>query len=96
VGAISLSCSSHKPFHKTGVASKFLLKELEHLFIVRLSGQMIVVAPDPSLDEIYSIDGINWGGLIIACTLFDAIPDVASDIEPDESRDIRVLVHGLE
>jgi hypothetical protein len=48
---------------------------------------MIAVAPDPSLDEIYPIDGIDWGGLIITCSLFDAIPYVTSEIEPDESSD---------
>jgi hypothetical protein len=61
-----LSYLSHFLFHKSRVASKSLLKHLEHLFIVRLSGQMIVVAPDPCLDEIYPIDGIDWSGLIVA------------------------------
>ena len=57
---------------------------------------MIVVAPDPSLDEIYPVDGIDWGGIIIACSIFDASLFIASEIESDESEDIRVLIHGLE
>jgi hypothetical protein len=59
---------------------------------------MIVIAPDPSLDEIYPIDGIKWGGLIIACSsLFEVTtPCVIPDIEPDELKDIRVFMqHGL-
>jgi hypothetical protein len=46
---------------------------------------MIVVAPDPSLDEINPIDGIDWGGLIIACSLTDVTLNVTSEIEPDDS-----------
>jgi hypothetical protein len=57
---------------------------------------MIIVAPDPSLDEIYPIDGIDWGGLIIACSFFDATLKVTFEIEPDDSKDIRVFIHGLE
>ncbi len=57
---------------------------------------MIVVAPDPSLDEIYPIDGIDWGGLIVACSFFDVTLNVTSKIEPDESKDIRVFMHSLE
>ena len=57
---------------------------------------MIVVAPDPSLDEIYPVDGIDWGGIIIACSIFDASLFIASEIESDESKDIGVFIHGLE
>jgi hypothetical protein len=57
---------------------------------------MIVVAPDPSLDEIYPIDDIYWGGVIIACSLFIGKHFVRSEIEPDESKDIRIFMQGLE
>jgi hypothetical protein len=52
---------------------------------------MIVVAPDPSLDEIYPIDGFN-----IAFSVFDVTLFVTSEIKPDESKDIRVSMHGLD
>jgi hypothetical protein len=58
---------------------------------------MIVVTPDPSLDDIYPIDGIDWGGLIIACSeAFDVTPNVTQEIKPDESKDIRIFMHDLE
>jgi hypothetical protein len=54
---------------------------------------MIVFAPDPSLDEIYPVDGIDWGGLIITCSFFDVTLKVTSD----HSKDIReFIMHGLE
>jgi hypothetical protein len=57
---------------------------------------MIVVAPDPSLDEIYPIDGIDWGRLIIACSVFDVPLFITSKIESDESEDIGVFIHRLD
>jgi hypothetical protein len=57
---------------------------------------MIVVAPDPSLDEIYPIAGIDWGGLLIVRSLFYVTHFVGTEIEPDESKDIRVFMQGLE
>ncbi len=57
---------------------------------------MIVVAPDPSPDKIYPIDGIDRGGLIIACSVCDVPLFITSDIESDESEDIGEFVHGLE
>jgi hypothetical protein len=97
VGTISLSYISHLIFHSKGHASNILLKHLEHFFIIRLSGNMIVVAPDPSLDEIYPIDSIDWGGLIIACSVELQIgtPNVILEIEPNESKDIRVFIMVL-
>jgi hypothetical protein len=54
---------------------------------------MILVAPDPTLDEIYPIDG---GWTHYRMFLFHGTHFVRSKIEPDESKDIRVFMQGLE